>query len=300
MCLFQAEGHASQCYPSPTVWIAQGTTVVDLLCVEPGPIVCLIGRIRRPTQGTGRGSSCGALVGIPIPSVIRRDSEWPTERERLGYVCNPRSLKEGTETSRPVATVAVPPLSCRVTGSAPQRKHELMRCTCCLLCSRCDQRQLDAIIACQCPLVRLVTLEVDRSLWQDPNFVSHPTWRLRSLLQGTRVTYVTETFHCWITFSGFWATFGVSRVSAGSGLKCREDAGQIWATSINKNNFTGRGPHLGQRKLFESVFSVWTSFGPGTQPELGQKWSKVVAQRWARQILLSGDPSPLSNRWCDA
>ncbi len=34
--------------------------------------------------------------------------------------------------SRPVATVAVPPLSCRVTGSAPQRKHEL-RCTCCLL-----------------------------------------------------------------------------------------------------------------------------------------------------------------------
>ncbi len=128
VCLFQAEGHASQCYPSPTVWVAQGTTVVDLLCVEPGPIVCLIGRIRRPTQGTGRGSSCGALVGIPISSVIRRDSEWPTERERLGYVCNPRSLKEGTETSRPVATVAVPPLSCRVTGSAPQRKHELMRC----------------------------------------------------------------------------------------------------------------------------------------------------------------------------
>ncbi len=56
MCLFQVEGHASQCYPSPTNWVAQGTTVVDLLCVEPGPIVCLIGRIMRPTQGTGRGS----------------------------------------------------------------------------------------------------------------------------------------------------------------------------------------------------------------------------------------------------
>ncbi len=119
---------------------------------------------------------------------------WPTERERLGYVCNPRSLKEGTETSRPVATVAVPPLSCRVSGSAPQRKHELMRCTCCLLYSHGDQRQLDAMIACQCPLARLVTLEVDWSLWRDPNFVGHPTWRLRSLLQGTRVTYVTETF----------------------------------------------------------------------------------------------------------
>ncbi len=202
VCLFQAEGRASQCYPSPTVWVAQGTTVVDLLCVEPGPIVCLIGRIRRPTQGTGRGSSCGALVGIPISSVIRRDSEWPTERERLGYVCNPRSLKEGTETPRPVATVAVPPLSCRVTGSAPQRKHELMRCTCCLLYSRGDQRQLDAMIACQCPLARLVTLEVDRSLWRDPNFVGHPTWRLRSLLQGTRVTYVTETF-CLVNFMSF-------------------------------------------------------------------------------------------------
>ncbi len=78
MCLFQAEGHASQCYPSPTVWIAQGTTVVDLLCVEPGPIVCLIGRIRRPTQGTGRGSSCGALVGIPF----RRSSDV-TRSDRL-------------------------------------------------------------------------------------------------------------------------------------------------------------------------------------------------------------------------
>ncbi len=44
-----------------------------------------------------------------------------------------------------------------------------------LLCSRCDQRQLDAIIACQCPLARLVTLEVDWSLWRDPNFVGHPT-----------------------------------------------------------------------------------------------------------------------------
>ncbi len=75
--------------------------------------------------------------------------------------------------SRPVATVAVPPLSCRVTGSAPQR--ELMRCICCLLYSRCDQRQLDAMIACQCPLARLVTLEADWSLWRDPIFDGHPT-----------------------------------------------------------------------------------------------------------------------------
>ncbi len=80
----------------------------------------------------------------PNSSVIQHDSEWPTDRKRLSYVCKPHSLKEGTETSRPIATVAVPLLSCRFTGSAPQRKHELMRCTCCLLYSRCDQRQLDA------------------------------------------------------------------------------------------------------------------------------------------------------------
>ncbi len=121
--------------------------------------------------------------------VIRRDSEWPTERERLGYVCNPRSLKEGTETSRRHSRCTTAELPGHRLGSAPQWKHELMRCTCCLLYSHCDQRQLDAIIfACQCPLARLVTLEVDWSLWRDPNFVGHPTWRLRSLLQGTRLT----------------------------------------------------------------------------------------------------------------
>ncbi len=60
------KGTLSQCYPSPAVWVARGTTVVDLLFVEPGPIVCHIGRTRRPTQGAGGRSSCGALVGIPI------------------------------------------------------------------------------------------------------------------------------------------------------------------------------------------------------------------------------------------
>ncbi len=57
-------------------WGAGPLAVVDLLCVEPGPIVCLLGRIRRPSQGAGRGSSCGALVGIPIclsPNVTRSD-----------------------------------------------------------------------------------------------------------------------------------------------------------------------------------------------------------------------------------
>ncbi|ROL53962.1 hypothetical protein DPX16_2478 [Anabarilius grahami] len=51
---------------------------------------------------------CAAhYIGIPI---------------RLCYTCNPRSLKERMETSRPVATAAVPLMGCRVTnfGSAPK------------------------------------------------------------------------------------------------------------------------------------------------------------------------------------
>ncbi len=72
----------SQCYSSPTVWVALGTAVVDLLFVEPGPIICLIGRIRRLTQGAGRGSSCGTLVGIPI----RRSSDMTRSDRLIGNV----------------------------------------------------------------------------------------------------------------------------------------------------------------------------------------------------------------------
>ncbi|KAI2650115.1 ORF V: Enzymatic polyprotein [Labeo rohita] len=49
-----------------------------------------------------------------------------TEGERLGYICNPRSLKEGTETLRPLATI----LDCAGAlgfGSAPQLKSDLFR-----------------------------------------------------------------------------------------------------------------------------------------------------------------------------
>ncbi len=47
------------------------------------------------------------------------------------YVCNPGSLKEGTETSRPVTTTAVP-LSDRILARL-LRENLNMRCTCCLL-----------------------------------------------------------------------------------------------------------------------------------------------------------------------
>ncbi len=80
------------------------------------------------------------------------------KRERLSYVCNPRSLKEGTEMSRPVATASVPPLSGRVTGSAPQRKPEYVL--------HLLPTYSHAVISssCQCALALLVTLEVDWSL----------------------------------------------------------------------------------------------------------------------------------------
>lgn len=67
---------------------------------------------------------------------------WPPSGWRK--YCWLKSYKEGTETSRPVASFAVPQLNCRVTGSAPQWKHELMRCTCCLLYPRCGVWQPDA------------------------------------------------------------------------------------------------------------------------------------------------------------
>ncbi len=137
------KGTLSQCYSSPTVWVALGTAVVDLLCVARS--------YRLPYRkdqevytGRWKGQLLWRFGRDPNSSVIRRDSEWPTERERLGYVCNPRSLREGTETG-------------------------------------------DAMIACQCPLARLVTLEVDRSLWRDPNSsvirrdVSVPSLRERGL-----------------------------------------------------------------------------------------------------------------------
>ncbi len=107
------KGTLSQCYSSPTVWVALGTAVVDLLCVARSYRLPY-----RKDQEVYTGRWKGQLLWR-----FGRDPN-STERERLGYVCNPRSLKEGTEMSRPVATVAVPPLGGQVSGSAPQRKHD--------------------------------------------------------------------------------------------------------------------------------------------------------------------------------
>ncbi len=50
-----------------------------------------------------RGSACGTFHRTPMSS--RHNSQWPTDREHLGYVRNPRSLMEGTETLCPHASI---------------------------------------------------------------------------------------------------------------------------------------------------------------------------------------------------
>ncbi len=56
---------------------------------------------------------------------------------------------------------------------SPLAGHETVRISARQAAS--GQHPISAMIACQCPLARLVTLEVDWSLWRDPNFVGHPT-----------------------------------------------------------------------------------------------------------------------------
>ncbi len=86
------KGTLSQCYSSPTGWVALGTAVVDLLCVARSYHLPY-----RKDQEVYTGRWKGQLL-------------W-----RFG-----RDPNSSVMTSHPVATVAVPPLGGRVSGSAPQ------------------------------------------------------------------------------------------------------------------------------------------------------------------------------------
>ncbi len=116
-------------------------------------------------------------------------------RERLGYVCNPRSLKEGTETSR------------RMTDELGSRQRDLSTSS----VTKRANGHWHAIIASSCrwsqrEYKRQPVHRINHVFAEEPSRAGDPaaqrwysncgdgTWRLRSLLQGTRVTYVTETF----------------------------------------------------------------------------------------------------------
>ncbi len=107
----------SQCYQSH--WVGSTTTTVTgLLGASPG----LHQRgVQEARTGHWKGQHPWSFGRDSYLSGHWQDSEWPTEGN-VSLGCNPSSLKEGTETSRPAATAAVPPLSGWVTGSAPQPK----------------------------------------------------------------------------------------------------------------------------------------------------------------------------------
>ncbi len=100
----------------------------------------------------------GPLVGIPIrrfPDVTRSDRLKGNVSVTYVTFC---VLKEGTETSCPIATAAVPPLSGRVTSSTPQRKPEYALHLLPTYTYAVVSGNWIAIIACQCALGRRVSL----------------------------------------------------------------------------------------------------------------------------------------------
>ncbi len=100
VCLFQAEGHAfSVLFKSYCLGCSRNSSS--------WPSLCRARSYRLPyrkDQEAYTGCWKGQLLwrfGQNPNSSGHPTWEWPTDREHLGYVCNPHSLKEGTETSRP-------------------------------------------------------------------------------------------------------------------------------------------------------------------------------------------------------
>ncbi len=102
-------------------------------------------------------------------------------------------LMDGSERSHPIA--AVPPWG---TGSWLGFSVKTWICIApaAYLYSCRDEQQMDVIIACQCALAHLVYTRSRLVSWSKMPIHRSPPWCLGSLLQGMRVTYLTETFHC--------------------------------------------------------------------------------------------------------
>ncbi len=117
---FKQKGTLSQCYSSPTVWVARGTAVVDLLCVARSYRLPY-----RKDQEAYTGGWKGQLLwrfgrDRRSSDVIRSDRL----KENISVTYVTLDPRRRDRVAVPCCTVAVPPLSGRVTGSAPQRKHD--------------------------------------------------------------------------------------------------------------------------------------------------------------------------------
>ncbi len=129
---------------------------------------------------------------------------WPTEWERLGFIGNPHSLKEGTETYVPSPQPLDPAVAAVLLVRLLSEILKMQR-TCCSLYTRAARW---AAAAYDCMPMCIGSFSYTRSRLASLArflFVGQSDVRLRSLLQGTRVTYVTETFSI-LKYSGVQTT----------------------------------------------------------------------------------------------
>ncbi len=98
---------------------------------------------------------------------------WPKTAPQKGYLCTPKWLRHqgwwGGGESQDLFQAVKGAFHDLVSSSCTSGKNGTGGG------SQRDPTEKPTMIACQCPLARLVTLEVDRSLWRDPSFVGHPT-----------------------------------------------------------------------------------------------------------------------------
>ncbi len=183
---FQWKGTLSQCYPIVSL-IGLGNS----LC-WPCPTFFKQGGQEACYRALEGDSSCGALVGIPIRWSVRRTSYVTDWMGTSRYIGNPRSLKEGTKTYVPSPQSLDSAVAAVLLVRLLSENLKMQR-TCCSLYTRAARW---AAAAYDCMPMCIGTFSYTRSRLASLArflFVGQSDIRLRSLLQGTRVTYVTET-----------------------------------------------------------------------------------------------------------
>ncbi len=114
----------------------------------------------RPEGGSGAESSSPERSGSPSDVAIEIPSPEGVPKDTSGIL----------ERVQPVPSAAPQAAKCQWKEEPSKRplgseaKSRIWAAPAASFYSRCDKRQLDAIITCQCALARFVTLEVDWSL----------------------------------------------------------------------------------------------------------------------------------------